>query len=220
LRFIHCEQCGETARIAVADDDQIVARFSGQHDSRRLRFYEPTGRAEASGPWHEPMSTRRLEVRGEDGPAMAIGVRRFLDAPLVWRIERQESEERTEVELDRPLFWAAVDRALYPSHLPGRPLDEWAGQIERFARSADPADIVLLDDDPNAGNATFACLTLTARARLEADLGAFGFDAEIQGRLAALFDQEHFPPLRVRRILMPAEQRLDGPATREPALTR
>lgn len=145
------------------------------------------------------MAVRRLEVRGRDGVAMAVGARRLVDEPLVWRIERHPPEEQTEVELDRALFWAVADRAIYPAHVPRRALDEWAAQIEHYVRSTPASDIVLLDDDPSSGDATFACLTLTSRARLEAALPSFGFDPEIAERLERLFDEELFPPLRVRR---------------------
>lgn len=203
MRFLHCERCGATARVEAGPQTASLSEsFRQEHKACRLETFEPTGRAEASAPWHEPMATRRLEVRGEDGLAMAVGARRLLDEPVLWRIERRETEETTEVELDRALFWATVDRALFPGHLPQRALDEWANQVEHFARSTHPSDIVLLEDDPQSGNATFACLTLTARARLEAGLRLFGFDRQTEEQLAALFDEELFPPLRVRRRLL------------------
>lgn len=222
MRFIHCEQCGVTQRVSdhIADADA----FRTAHQACRLETFEATGRGEASSAWHEPMATRRLEVRGEDGLAMAIGARRILDEPVVWHIERRETEEETEVELDREMFWGAVDRALYPSHLPHRTLEAWAAQVEHFARSTNPADIVLLEDDPQTGDATFACLTVTARAKLEAGLQSFGFDGETEERLAALFDEELFPPLRVRRRLVTADastvasEPFDASLTREPPL--
>ncbi|MDG2304721.1 MAG: hypothetical protein P8R42_08705 [Candidatus Binatia bacterium] len=221
MRFIHCEQCRETVRIPLENVEPATADdFRERHASCRLRIYEPTGRAEASGTWQDPMSTRRLEVRGDDGLAMAVAARRLLAEPLVWHIEQQECEEELEVELDRALFWASVDRTLYPSHLPKRTLEEWATQLEHFARSARPEDIVLLEDDPRCGNATFACFTITARARLESGLAAFGFDAETQSRLAALFDQELFPPLRVERRLVPAKPSARAEPGAQPALTR
>ncbi len=221
LRFIHCERCGQTARIPADEVDRdAAAEFRQTHGSCRLETFEPTGRGVSSRPWHEPMATRRLEVRGDDGLAMAIGARRLLQEPVVWRIERQEAEEKTEIELDRPLFRATVDRALFPSHVPQRSLEEWGTQIEHFARSAQPCDIVLLEDDPGSGDATFACFTLTARARLESGLQGFGFDESTEARLAALFDEELFPPLRVRRQLVAEERPSSLGALSESALTR
>lgn len=57
-----------------------------------------------------------------------------------------------------------------------------------------------------SGDATFACFTLTARVRLEADLRACGLDAPTEERLSALFDEEIFPPLRVRRRLVGVDE--------------
>jgi len=225
MRFLHCERCGVTTRVgADREGCDVSGSFRDQHKACGLETFEPTGRGDASAPWHEPMATRRLQVRGEDGLAMAIGARRLLDEPVLWRIERGETEETTRVELDRPLFWATVDRALFPGHMPQRALEEWANQVEHFARSTHPSDIVLLEDDPQTGNATFACLTLTARARLEAGLHQFGFDGQTEERLAELFDEELFPPLRVRRQLVPQPRPAvdarpaDETLTREPRL--
>lgn len=205
VRFLHCERCGTTARISPASAGDEMAAFRRAHETCPVETFEPTGCGTASTTWNDPMAVRRLEVRGAAGLAMAVGARRLLDEPLVWRIERHAPEEQTEIELDRTLFWAVVDRAIYPAHVPLRALDEWAAQIEHYVRSAPASDIVLLEDDPAAGDATFACLTLTSRARLEAALPSFGFDAEIEERLERLFDEELFPPLRVRR-------RLDAPS--------
>ncbi len=221
LKFIHCERCGQTTRIPLDRlEPDAAQRFRRAHESCHLETFEPTGRANASAPWHDPMATRRLEVRGVDGLAMAIGTRRLLDEPVVWRIERQDVEEITEVELDRALFWATIDRAIYPGHLPLRCLEEWASQIEHFARSAHPSDIVLLEDDPGTGDATFACFTLTARARLETALQGFGFDEATRARLEALFDEELFPPLRIRRLLVGEDCRSANSESTESALTR
>ncbi len=222
MRFIHCQRCGKTARVSATGGSDEVTAFRRAHGACALETFEPTGRGTASTTWNDPMAVRRLEVRGQDGVAVAVGARRLVDEPLVWRIERHASEEQTEVELDRALFWAVVDRAIYPARMPQRALDEWAAQIEHYVRSTPASDIVLLEDDPSTGDATFACLTLTSRARLEAALPGFGFDPEIEERLERLFDEELFPPLRVRR-------RLDGagdglrPTAAEPhvaALTR
>ena len=54
-----------------------------------------------------------------------------------------------------------------------RALEAWARQIENFASQITPDDVVLLDDDPARPNITFACLTLTAKARLEETLRRF-----------------------------------------------
>lgn len=204
--------------------DATAAGFESAHGGCRLETYRPTGRATASGPWHDPMSTRRVEVRGEEGVALAVGARRLIEEPLVWRIERGEYQEQTSVDLDRRLFWSTVDRTLRPGHLPVRAVGEWAAQIQNVARSARPEDIVLLEDDPGTGDTTFACFTLTVRARLEAGLASFGFDETTLQKLSGLFEDELFPPLRVARRVAtagPAPALVDheGPSlTRQPRL--
>lgn len=218
MRFIHCQKCGTTER--VVHEDREARAFRAAHEACRLETFEATGRGEASSAWYEPMATRRLEVRGTDGLALAIGARRLLDEPVVWRIERRETEEETEIELDREMFLAAVEQALSPSRLPQRTIEMWAAQIEHFARGTNPAEIILLEDDPQSGNVTYACLTVTARAKLEADLETFGFDRDTETKLAALFDEELFPPIRVRRHLVRADGLPAATETGEDTLTR
>ena len=223
VQFIHCERCGKTERTSSAPthDDEISA-FRKAHPTCRVETFEATGRATASTIWNDPMAIRRLEVRSEHGLAVAIGSRSLLDEPLSWKIDRQATEEHTEVELDRGLFWGAVDRAIHPAHVRHRALDEWASQIEHHVRNTPAADIILLEDDPACGNATYACLTLTSRSRLEANLRSFGFDREIEQKLEELFDEELFPPLRVRRRLDTVDEaNEEAPAHPQPAaLTR
>jgi len=221
MRFLHCKQCGDTTRLPFDEPtDDGAAAFYAAHASCFVETYASTGHSAASGPWHDPMSTRRHEVLGRGGPATAIGTRRILDEPLSWRIEPEGPEESTWVELDRPLFWATVDRVLYPSHLPKRPLEDWATQIDHFARAARPAEIVLLDDDPGSGNTTFACFTMTARARLESALAGIGFDEITRDRLSSLFDEEIFPPLRIRRCLRVRSEQAPSAQPDAPSLTR
>ena len=223
MQFIHCERCGKTERASSApprNDD--TSSFRQAHPTCRIETFEATGRATASTTWNDPMAVRRLEVRSKDGLAVAIGSRLFLDDPLSWKIEREGAEERTEVELDRGLFWGAVDRAIHPAQVRHRALDEWASQIEHYIRNTPASDIILLEDDPACGDATYACLTLTSRSRLEANLRSFGFDREIEQKLEELFEEELFPPLRVRRRLDTVpEAREEAPAHPEAAaLTR
>lgn len=197
--FLHCPQSQETIRLLPTDGPEHEAEFRRTHDAGVIERWEPTGRSTSTGSWSDPMSTRRIEVQSHRGTGLAVGERTSLDQPLAWRIETPSPGERRGVELDRELFSVVVDKALYPSHLPTHALDEWALQIEHFARSAPRSDIVLLEDDPSRGDRTVACLTLTAQARLEAGLADFGFEPEIEARLALLFDDELFPPLRVER---------------------
>lgn len=197
--FLHCPRCQSTTRILPVTGDDTESVFRHEHRTCPLEEWVPTGRSTSTGAWSDPLSTRRIEVNGPRGRGLAVGERTLLDEPMTWRIETPAPGERRDVELDRALYWTIVDKALFPGHLPKRSLDEWALQIEHFARSAPRSDIILLEDEPGSGSTTLACLTLTARSRLEAALQAFGFDEETESRLAVLFDDELFPPLRVKR---------------------
>jgi hypothetical protein len=147
------------------------------------------------------MTVRRVEVRGDAGIAVAVGRRDRIDDPIVWNLERGPLALEARTVLDRPLYWLAIDKALYPSHLPVRALEAWATQIENFVGSASPREIILLDDDPARPDSTFACLTLTAKTQLEHTLGQFGFDSGTLEKLVSVFEEPFFPPLRVERRL-------------------
>ncbi|HEY8516338.1 MAG TPA: hypothetical protein VIS07_12550 [Candidatus Binatia bacterium] len=211
--FIHCDHCDETLRAGTIDGrdpalerDEDLEAFHQAHAGCPLRFFQPTGRGTASGPWHEPMVERWLEVRDRDGLAVAIGSRTSIEEPLRWRIERIPFEEELDVGLDEPLFRDIVTRAVRPHVLSERQLAAWTLHIANFARSLAPEDVVVLFDDVAEPDRSAACMTLTARVPLEASLRAFRFEVPIEERLRGLFDDPEFPPLRVTR--RPARRRV------------
>jgi len=204
VHFVHCEDCSETRRVApflASEEGTTAASFRAAHRDCRVRTFVPTGEGTASTTWHDPLATRRLQVRSDDVAAVAVGRRSRVEEPLVWELELGTGEEPTSVELDGDLFWRVVERSLHPLHIARRALEGWAARIERFVRGAHPSDVVLLEDDVRTGSTTFARLTLTARTRLESTLTGLGLDAATAERLETLFEDELFPPLRiVRRV--------------------
>jgi len=221
--FIHCDRCDDTLRVGGGEGGQPdpetaidLEAFHAAHARCSLRFYEPTGRATASGPWHEPLVERRLEVRDRDGLALAVGRRTSIEEPLAWRIEDARLEEETEIALDEELFWDCVDRVIYPSRVPQRQVAAWVTHLTNHLRAAQPTDVVVLYDDVRDPDQSAACLTVTARAPLEASLPTFGFDPGTAARVKSLFDDPEFPPLRVRRRLVTsrARRRVDRAAAR------
>lgn len=225
--FLHCDRCDETLRVGMARGAEPDAEtridldaFHATHAGCTVRVYEPTGRSTASGPWHEPLVERRIEVRDDDGIALAIGRRSSAEDPLVWRIEDARLEEEVRIGLDEDLFWDCVDRVLYPHRVPQRQVAAWVTHLTNYLRAARPSDVVVLHDDVQRPDCSAACLTPTARAPLEASLGTFGFDAATAECVRSLFDDPEFPPLKVtrrlialrpRRTLPRAAARLDSP---------
>jgi hypothetical protein len=208
--FLHCSRCNVTVRSiasAVGDAcelaaDPTIRAFHGHHAGCRTARYLPTGRSEASLPWHEPLAERRIEVSGDDGPALAIGTRTSIDEPLEWRLEHVTIDEQISVELDRDAFFRVLDRALYPHHLSTRTVAALASRIEEFIHGVSLEDLVVLHDDASRANVSHACLTLTSRVALEAALARHAVDAESFGRLRSTFEDPEFPPLAVTRRLV------------------
>jgi hypothetical protein len=204
--FIQCARCGTTLRTLASSaaslfdlSDPDLSEFHAAHGDCPLRYFVPTGRSSATGAWHEPLTERRIEVSGSDGLAIAIGTRRSLDESLAWRIEPGALDEEVAFELDREAFWATIDRAFYPHHIPMRSLAACVHQVENFVRAARAADLVLLCDVPGHPDVSRACFTVTARARLEGLLRGFGFEPEIENALAVAFDDAEFPQIVVTR---------------------
>jgi hypothetical protein len=226
--FVHCDRCHSTLRAGSLDSNDLdpeasadLESFHATHAACSLRLFEPTGRAMASGPWHEPMTERWLEVRDRDGLGVAIGSRRSVDEPLNWRIERMGFEEEVEVALDRELFWDAIERTVHPLPMPQRQVSAWANHVDNHLRTLGPADWVILYDDTRCPDQSAGCLTLTARSPVESTMRSFGFPPEVVQRLATLFNDMEFPPIRItRKITMRptrraprfgADARLDSP---------
>lgn len=204
--FVHCDRCHSTLRAGSLDANDLdpeasadLETFHATHADCTLRLFEPTGRAMASGPWHEPMTERWLEVRDRDGLGVAIGSRASIDEPLAWRIERMGFDEEVEVALDRELFWDAVERTLQPLPVPQRQVSAWANHVDNHLRTLGPADWVILYDDTRCPDQSAGCLTLTARSPLESILRTFGFAPEVVQRLGTLFNDMEFPPVRITR---------------------
>lgn len=204
--FVHCDRCHSTLRAGSLDANDLdpeasadLESFHARHAACSLRLFEPTGRAMASGPWHEPMTERWLEVRDRDGLGVAIGSRTSIEEPLTWRIERMGFEEEVEVALDRELFWDAVERALHPLPVPQRQLSAWANHVDNHLRTLGPADWVILYDDTRCPDQSAGCLTLTARSPVESTMRGFGFAPEVVQRLGTLFNDMEFPPVRITR---------------------
>jgi hypothetical protein len=226
--FLHCDHCHSTFRAGSLDANDLdreasadLEAFHAAHAACTLRLFEPTGRATASGPWHEPLTERWLEVRDPAGLGVAIGSRASIDDPLTWRIERMGFEEEVEVALDRELFWNSVERALRPLPVPQRQVGAWANWVDNHLRTVGPADWVVLYDDTRCPDQSAGCLTLTARSHLESSLRGFGFADEVVQRLETLFNDIEFPAVRItRKISMrptrrarafPEDARLDSP---------
>ncbi len=200
--FLHCARCEEILRRLPSDDlegEEEVRAFLERHAACGVAALQPTGRSRADGPWHEPLTARRVEVAGPDGLAVAVGTRASLEEPIRWRLEPGELGEETEIELDEEEFWSAVDRALFPHHLPLGRLEAWAAHLGRVARAASPEDLLLLFDDPGDPSVSHGCFTPTAVARIQGSLGSFGFDPFTEQQLARAFAAHAFPPLRIRR---------------------
>jgi hypothetical protein len=227
LLFIHCDRCHSTLRSGTLDGHATdpeagvdLEAFHAEHASCSLSLFQPTGRAMASGPWHEPSTERWIEVRDRDGLAVALGTRTSLDEPICWRIERVAFDEEIEIALDRELFWDSVERATRPHPVPQRQIAAWANRVDNYLRTVSSADCVVLYDDTRRPEQSAGCLTLTARTPLEASLRTFGFDADTVERLLGLFGDIEFPPVRitrrvttrsVRRMHRYAPARLDSP---------
>jgi hypothetical protein len=204
--FVHCDRCHRTLRAGALEGNDIdvesrseLEAFHAEHASCSLRLFEPTGRAMASGPWHEPSSERWFEVRDRLGLAVAIGTRTSVEEPIDWRIENLAFDEEIEIALDRELFWDDVERALHPHKVPKRQIAAWANRVDNYLRTVASSDCVVLYDDTRRPEQSAGCLTLTARTPLEASLRTFGFDAEIAEQLLSLFNDVEFPPLRITR---------------------
>lgn len=204
--FVHCDRCHRTLRAGALEGNDIdvetrsdLEAFHAEHASCALRLFEPTGRATASGPWHEPSSERWIEVRDRLGLAVAIGTRTSAEEPIEWRIENLAFDEEIEIALDRELFWDGVERALHPHQVPQRLIAAWATRVDNYLRTVASSDCVVLYDDTRRPEQSAGCLTLTARTPLEASLRTFGFDAEIAEHLLGLFNDVEFPPLRITR---------------------
>ncbi len=225
--FVHCDHCHSTLRAGSFDGNNMdpessadLEAFHATHAGCSLRLFEPTGRAMASGPWHEPMTERWLEVRDREGLAVAIGARTSIDDPLTWRIERIGFAEEIEIALDRELFWDSVERAIQPLPVPQRQISAWANRIDNHLRTVSSADCMVLYDDTRRPDQSAGCLTLTARTPLEASLGSFGFEPATAERLHGLFSDIEFPPVWItRKVTMQrpartrrwAAARLDSP---------
>ncbi len=204
--FVHCDRCHRTLRAGALEGNDVdvesrtdLEAFHAEHAACALRLYEPTGRATASGPWHEPTSERWIEVRDRHGLAVAIGTRTSIDDPIAWRIENLAFDEEIEIALDRELFWDDVERALQPHQVPERQIAAWATRVDNYLRTVASSDCVVLYDDTRRPEQSAGCLTLTARTPLEASLQTFGFDGETVERLLGLFNDVEFPPLRITR---------------------
>lgn len=204
--FVHCDRCHDTLRAGSLDANDVdpetgseLEAFHATHAGCSLRLFEPTGRAMASGPWHEPMTERWLEVRDRDGLAVAIGSRTSVEEPLGWRIERIGFDEEVEITLDRELFWDDVERALHPLQVPQRQISAWANHVDNLLRTVAAADCVVLYDDTRRPDQSAGCLTLTARSPIESALRAVSFEPAVAERLRALFNDMEFPPLRITR---------------------
>lgn len=204
--FVHCDRCQSTLRAGTLDGHETdpesrsdLEAFHTAHSSCSLRLFEPTGRARASGPWHEPTTERWIEVRDRHGLAVAVGSRTSIDEPISWRVESVAFEEEIEIALDRELFWDGIDRALRPREVPQRQIAAWSNRVENYLRTVSSSDCVVLYDDTRRPDQSAGCLTLTARTPLEASLRTFGFDSDTAERLLALFDDAEFPPLRITR---------------------
>jgi len=204
--FVHCDGCHRTFRSGAFDGSDLDPEeridrdaFYAAHAGCTLRRFEPTGRAMASGPWHEPMTERWLEVCDRDGLGVAIGSRKSIDEPLSWRIERMVLDEQVDVTLDRELFWDAVERSMQPVPVPQRQVSAWANHVDNHLRTLGPADWVILFDDTRCPDQSAGCLTLTARSPLESGLRSFGFAEDVVHRLASAFNDTEFPPVRITR---------------------
>ena len=174
--------------------------------------------------------TRRAVSRPSKQPAAA---KPRAHGTSRWRHDASRSAERT------GLPWQSVPADSWTNPWSGgssvarrkrRPRSNWTARcswrrssrrsLRLASRGTNPAEIILLEDDPQSGNVTYACLTVTARAKLEADLETFGFDRDTETKLAALFDEELFPPIRVRRHLVRADGLPAATETGEDTLTR
>lgn len=221
--FIHCDRCESTLRAGALDGNDLDTEartdlevFNASHASCALRLFEPTGRASASGPWHEPTTERWIEVRDRHGLAVAVGSRTSIDEPIRWRIENLAFHEEIEIGLDRELFWDDVERALHACQASQRQIAAWANRVENYLQTVASSDCIVLHDDTRRPEQSAGCLTLTARTPLEASLRTFGFDAETVDRLLALFNDDEFPPLRITRRVTTSRRtraaRHDAPA--------
>jgi hypothetical protein len=206
MDFLHCRTCGEIIRPIPglpASEDEDLRDFQERHATCRVAVLTPTGRALADAPWHEPLAERRVEVAGDGEYALLVGRRASAEEAIHWTILSEGPvTEALEVELDAPAFWAAVDSALYPHHLPTELVRQWGDHLRQLVRTAAVEDLLVLDDDPDAPAVSHGCLTATASARVEASLRSFGFDETTEERLSSAFAGARFPPLRITRRLV------------------
>jgi hypothetical protein len=203
--FLHCRACGETIRPipgVPASADEDLRHFVERHALCDVASLTPTGVALADAPWHEPLAERRVAVAGDGVRGVLVGRRASVEEPLQWTLFDGPVAEALEVELDAAAFWAAVDSALYPHHLPTDLLRQWGEHLGQLVRSAAVEDLLVLDDDPDAPAVSHGCLTATASARIESSLRSFGFDATTEERLSSAFAGARFPPLRITRRLV------------------
>jgi hypothetical protein len=205
--FLHCRSCGEIIRLLAEvppAQDEDLRDFRERHDRCEVRVLVPTGRALAYAPWHEPLTERCVEVDGGEGPEVLVGRREKLAEPIHWTLVSGSLAETVEVELDQEAFWAEVDEALYPHHLPAALIRQWGAHVATLVRRASAEDVVVLEDDPQEPWVSHGCLVPTACARLQTSIQAFGFDATTQDRLSSAFVGAGFPPLRITRRLATA----------------
>lgn len=207
MDFLHCRTCSEAVRILpevepAADED--LASFRDRHGGCDVERLSPTGRALADRPWHEPLAERLVEVRGPRGGALLVGRRSCLDQAIRWTVVEGDAAESLEIDLDMQEFWAALDRALYPHHIPMASLRQWAAHVGQVVRSLSAAEVVVLEDDPERPWVSRGMLTPTASARIQSSIGSFGVDATTEERLSSAFEGARFPPLRITRRLVTA----------------
>jgi hypothetical protein len=208
--FLHCSTCRATTRIldevllgesaAITDG---VQTFLAVHGECPVQVLEPTGRAAASGPWHDPLIERRFEVSGCEGVAVVIGVRESIEEPLAWRVEPGPLAERSTIELDREAFEDAIDRALYPLHLPMRAVSAWASSICEMLASVTSDDVEPIADDPQSPAITRAILPADLRERVAARACNVGFDGETMLRLQRILTDPEFPAVCIVRSTSP-----------------
>lgn len=220
MLFLHCPQCDATTRILQPsaagvrpgewlrllrlvtlhhETDPELGAFCATHANCPVLIHPPTGRTAASGPWHEPLTERRIEVETDCGLAVAVGRRQSIDFPVTWRIEPGTLDEIVSIELDREEFEDTIDRALFPNHLPNRAIAAWATAIERMLANARPEELTILHDDARRPNRSRVAPSDALRQALAA-LSAVGFDPETSRRLRSLFSLDaEFPPLWIKR---------------------
>lgn len=204
MNFFHCRTCSQLVRILDCPEDEDVLAFRRQHTGCEVERLTPTGRAVADRPWQEPLAERVVEVQGPRGVALLCGRRESIEQGIEWRMLEDPPVETLELELDAPAFWAAVDGALFPHHMPLTRLRRWAAYVAQVVRSSRPEDVLVLEDDPAEPAISRGALTPTASARIQSSLASFGLDRTTEERLSSAFDGARFPPLRIARRLVTA----------------